>query len=131
MDPDRRLAIAVALDAFVVTLFVAIGRREHEQSSALADVLETGAPFLIGLAIAWLVTRAWRRPTALGIGLAVWPVTVLVGMIVRRAVFDRGTATAFVIVATLFLGAGLVGWRAGWRLTERRRQASGGSLIAR
>jgi hypothetical protein len=52
-------------------------------------------------------------------------------MIVRRAMFDRGTATAFVIVATLFLGAGLVGWRAGWRLADRRRQASGGSLIAR
>ena len=131
MDPDRRLPIAVGLDVFVVTLFVAIGRREHEQSSAFTDVLATGAPFLIGLAIAWLVTRAWRRPTTLRIGLAVWPVTVLVGMIVRRAVFDRGTATAFVIVATLFLGACLVGWRAGWRLIERRRQASGGSLIAR
>ena len=131
MDPARRLPIAVGLDVFVVTLFVAIGRREHEQSSAFTDVLETGAPFLIGLAIAWLVTRAWRRPTTLGIGLAVWPITVLVGMIVRRAVFDRGTATAFVVVATLFLGACLVGWRAGWRLIERRRQASGGSLIAR
>ena len=131
MESDRRLAVAVGLDVFVVILFVAIGRREHEQSSAFTDVLETGAPFLIGLAIAWLATRAWRRPTTLRIGLAVWPITVLVGMIVRRAVFDRGTATAFVIVATLFLGAGLVGWRAGWRLTERRRQAPGGSLIAR
>jgi FtsH-binding integral membrane protein len=94
-------------------------------------VFETGAPFLIGLATAWLVTRAWRRPTNLRIALIVWPVTVLVGMIVRRSVFDRGTATAFVIVATLFLGAGLMGWRAGWRLTERRRQASGGSLSPR
>ena len=131
MDSDRRIATAVGLDVFVVILFVAIGRREHEQSSAFTDVLETGAPFLIGLAVAWLVTRAWRRPTTLPIGLAVWPITVLVGMIVRRTLFDRGTATAFVIVATLFLGAGLVAWRAGWRLIERRRQSSGGSLIAR
>jgi hypothetical protein len=131
VESDRRLATAVGLDVFVVILFVAIGRRNHEGSSAFADVIETGAPFLIGLAVAWILTRAWRRPTTLRIGLAVWPITVLAGMIVRRAVFDRGTATAFVIVATLFLGAGLVGWRAGWRLTERRRQASGGSLIAR
>ena len=33
---------------------------------------------------------------------AIWPVTILVGMIVRNLVFDRGTATSFVIVATLF-----------------------------
>ncbi len=112
MDSNRRLAIAVGLDTFVVILFVAIGRRNHEENSAFADVIETGAPFLIGLAFAWIIARAWRRPMALRIGLAIWPVTVLAGMIVRRAVFDRGTATAFVIVATLFLGAGLVGWRA-------------------
>ena len=121
MDSNRRLATAVGLDVFVVILFVAIGRRNHEESSAFADVIETGAPFLIGLAIGWLATRAWRRPNALRIGLVVWPVTVLAGMIVRRAVFDRGTATAFVVVATLFLGAGLGGWRAIGRVAEQRR----------
>jgi hypothetical protein len=133
VDSNRRLATAVGLDVFVVILFVAIGRRNHEESSAFSDVIETGAPFLIGLAIAWLATRAWRRPSALAIGLVVWPVTVLAGMIVRRAVFDRGTATAFVVVATVFLGAGLVGWRAVGRVTEprRRRVASGDALIER
>jgi hypothetical protein len=36
-------------------------------------------------------------------------------------VFDRGTATSFVIVATLFLGACLVGWRAAAAAMDRRR----------
>ncbi len=132
MPSDRRLATAIGLDVFVVVLFVAIGRRNHEESSAFADVLETGAPFLIGLVTAWLATRAWRRPTALLTGVAVWPVTVLVGMIARRTLFDRGTATSFVVVATLFLGAFLVGWRIAARAIDgRRTRQSSGALAAK
>ncbi|MFW2333298.1 DUF3054 domain-containing protein [Ilumatobacter sp.] len=133
MRPENRLAVAVGLDTFVVVLFVALGLRTHEQESAYAAVLETAAPFLIGLGVAWLVARAWRRPTAILTGLVIWPVTVLLGMAVRRGLFDRGTATSFVVVATLFLGAFLVGWRIAWRLVDqrRRRQSSGGALIAK
>ena len=123
MNHDRRIALAVGLDVFVVIVFVAIGRRNHDSDSAFTAVLETGAPFLIGLAVAWVVTRAWRRPTSVSTGVAIWPVTVLVGMIARRLVFDRGTATAFVVVATLFLGATLVGWRAADRGIAARRSS--------
>lgn len=111
VQSDHRVALAVGLDVFVVTLFVAIGRRTHDEGSAYVDVLQTGAPFLIGLAVAWVVVRAWRKPLAVLTAVAIWPVTVLVGMVTRRLFFDRGTATAFVVVATLFLGASLVGWR--------------------
>lgn len=119
---ERELGLAVGLDVFSVVLFVAIGRREHEQGGAFVDVFETAAPFLIGLATAWLVFRAWRRPSKVRTGIMIWPVTVLVGMVVRNLVFDRGTATAFVIVTTLFLGGCFVGWRAVMRaITMRRR----------
>jgi uncharacterized membrane protein (GlpM family) len=118
---DRRLGLAVGLDVFSIVLFVAIGRRNHDQSSAFVDVLETAAPFLIGLATAWVAVRAWRHPTSVLTGLAIWPVTVLVGMIVRNLVFDRGTATSFVVVTTCFLGACLVGWRLALRIIERGR----------
>ena len=129
---DRRLATAIGLDVFVVVLFVAIGRRNHEESSAFVDVMKTDAPFLIGLGAAWLTTRAWRRPTALLTGIAVWPVTVLVGMVARRTLFDRGTATSFVVVATLFLGAFLVGWRIAARAIDgRQTRQSSGALTAK
>jgi uncharacterized membrane protein (GlpM family) len=133
VKPENRLAVAVGLDVFVVVLFVALGLRTHEQESAYVAVLETAAPFLLGLGSAWLVARAWRRPTSIVTGVAIWPITVLVGMVLRRGLFDRGTATSFVVVATLFLGAFLVGWRAIWRLVELRRvrQSSGGALIAK
>ena len=132
MPTDRRLATAIGLDVFVVVLFVAIGRRNHDETSAFVDVLETGAPFLIGLAVAWLAVRAWKRPTALVTGIAIWPATVLVGMIARRTIFDRGTATPFVVVATVFLGVFLVGWRAAARAIDgRRTRQSSGALTAR
>jgi hypothetical protein len=120
---DRRLGLAIALDVFAVILFVAIGRRNHEERTAFADVLRTAAPFLIGLTVAWAASRAWRHPTRVTIGLIIWPITVLVGMVVRRLVFDDGTAASFVIVATVFLGVCLVGWRLALGIVERRRRS--------
>ena len=127
MNSDRRIALAVGLDVFVVIAFVAIGRRNHEEASAIGDVLATGAPFLIGLALGWLAARVWERPVAIATGLVVWPITVAIGMIARRIVFGDGTAIAFVIVTTIFLGVFLVGWRVGFGLLERRRTQSLGA----
>jgi hypothetical protein len=131
MNSRDRLPLAIGLDVFVVVLFVAIGRRSHGESGAFAYVIETAAPFLIGLAVAWIAVRVWKRPTHLLTGVAIWPITVLVGMVVRNLVFDRGTAASFVVVATLFLGACLVGWRALLRLIDQRRTQSSGALTVR
>lgn len=123
VQPDHRrsVLIAAALDALAVVVFVVIGRRNHGESSAARDVVETAVPFLVGLVAGWAAARAWRRPGRLITALIVWPVTVLVGMMVRRWVFDRGTATSFVVVATLFLGACFVGWRLARTALDRRR----------
>jgi hypothetical protein len=124
---DRRVPLAVGIDVFSVTLFVAIGRREHERDTAIAGLIDTAAPFLIALALAWLVLRAWQRPTELRTGVGVWAVVVIAGMLMRNLVFDDGTATSFVIVATLFLGFFLVGWRAAFAVIDRRRSAPSGA----
>ena len=91
---DRRTPLAAGLDTFVVVLFVAIGRREHEQDSAISGLIETAAPFLIALALAWLVLRVWKRPTEWRTGVGVWAIVVVAGMLLRNLVFDDGTATA-------------------------------------
>jgi hypothetical protein len=119
----RPLPTAIALDVLVVIVFVAIGRRSHDEGSALSGAAKVAVPFLIGLAVAWGAVRAWHRPLAVLTGVAIWPITVLAGMIGRRWLFDRGTAPAFVVVTTLFLGAFLVGWRA---LTGRLLRPPGG-----
>jgi hypothetical protein len=131
---DRRTPLALGLDTFSVVLFVAIGRREHDRDPGLAGLVETAAPFLVALALAWLVLRAWRRPTDWRIGVGIWAIVIVAGMLLRNLVFDDGTAMSFVIVATLFVGLFLVGWRLVFGLLDRRRrgdQAASGAAATR
>jgi hypothetical protein len=108
---NARVRAAVALDVVVVLLFVAIGRRSHDEGSALSELIRVAAPFLIGLGAGWVVARAWRRPFDLATGCTIWVVTIVVGMVLRRTLFDRGTALSFVVVASIFTGVLLLGWR--------------------
>lgn len=99
------------IDAALVVLFAALGRRSHERADTLVGLFETAWPFLAGLAIAWIVSLAWRRPAApLRTGVPVWIGSVALGMLFR-ALVGQGTALPFVIVATLTLLLMLVGWR--------------------
>ncbi|WP_461637244.1 DUF3054 domain-containing protein [Leucobacter sp. BZR 635] len=102
---------ALLLDAAFVITFAALGRGSHDREATLAGLFETAWPFLAGLAIAWLVTLAWRRPLAvLRTGIPLWIGSAGLGLLFR-ALVGQGTALPFVIVATLTLCAMLVGWR--------------------
>jgi hypothetical protein len=103
-----------ALDALIVVLFVVIGRETHDEENAVVAILETAAPFLIGLAAGWTVGRTRRTPLSAVAGFIVLVATLVIGMALRKAVFGDGTAVSFVVVASLFLGAGLLGWRMVW-----------------
>lgn len=122
MSPLRTPAArALAADTGAVLLFVLVGRRNHDESSAIVGVLSTAWPFLTGLAAGWLAARAWRRPLRLLPEAAIiWLVTVAVGMALR-AVTGAGTATPFVLVALIVLGTLLLGWRAVSTFVSQRR----------
>ena len=93
-------------------VFVVIGRRNHDEGSALGGVLQTAAPFLIALGLAWLGSRRRYHVAATwAFGVAIWLSTAGFGLIFRRVLFQKSTALAFAIVAVLFLGLTLVGWR--------------------
>ena len=109
---SRRATTAFALDVIAIIVFVAIGRRSHhEAGGAVVGTARVAAPFLIAAVLGWLAARAWRDPFGISTGAIVWLVTVIAGMFLRHFAFDRGTATAFVIVATATLGAFIMGWR--------------------
>jgi hypothetical protein len=113
---------SAALDAALVLLFVLIGRASHNEG--IAGVLTTWWPFLGGLAIGWMLARAWRRPNALvWTGLVVWLFTV-VGGLALRVLVGQGVQLSFAIVTTLVLGFFLLGWRAIWLLIRRARRRS-------
>jgi hypothetical protein len=104
---------AVALDALLVLVFAAVGRASHEETSPVLGVLGTAWPFLVGAAAGWALVRVRSRrwPVAVGPGIPVVVAAVVVGMLLR-VVTGAGTALTFVVVATLVLGAFLLGWRA-------------------
>jgi Protein of unknown function (DUF3054) len=107
-----RPVLAVLADVCFVLAFVVIGRGNHHAGENLAGVASTAWPFLAGLAIGEIATRAWRRPVALvPTGVGVWLAAVAIGQVLR-VVSGQGTEFAFVLVSAAFLGLFLLGWRA-------------------
>ena len=104
------------LDLLLVGVFAVIGRLSHYGSLTLGGWWTTAWPFLAGTLVAWLALRAARRsPAAIGSGAIVWLGALMGGMVLRQ-VSGQGTATAFVVVATLVLGALLMLPRVGARV---------------
>ena len=102
---SQRAVITTAIvDVLAVVVFVAIGRRNHDEGTAISGVLSVAAPFLIALIASWVGLRTWNEPYTRRSWAATWAVTVFVGLLLRRLVFDRGIATPFIIVATITLG---------------------------
>ena len=120
MSEQRSVRVAAIIDVLAIVAFVVIGRKNHDEGSALSGIVKVAAPFLIALAFGWIGARAWKSPMAVGTGITIWLVTIIGGLVLRKVVFDDGTAVPFIIVASLFNLATLVGWRfiAEWRATR-------------
>ena len=96
--------IAGVIDVVAVVVFVVIGQRNHDGSSDVYGIINLAAPFLIALLTSWVVLRTWREPFNRASFVATWVITVAGGLFLRRVVFDRGIATAFIIVTVITLG---------------------------
>jgi hypothetical protein len=115
----RTAGLAAVLDCCCVAAFVIIGRAAHAHGESLGGIASTAWPFLAGLAVGWLVTRAWRGPLAMApAGVGAWLGAAALGMVLRVAA-GQGTAVAFVGVTLAFLGLFLLGWRLAARLVPR------------
>lgn len=106
----------LAVDLLLVGVFSVIGRLSHYGTLTPSGWWTTAWPFLAGTLVAWVVLWAARRdPAAITSGVVVWLGALVGGMALRQA-SGQGTATAFVVVATLVLGALLVLPRVGARV---------------
>lgn len=120
----RKYAPALLADVVLVIVFAALGRSSHEEALDLVGLAGTAWPFLGGLTVGWFLTAWLYRDkfdafSPVPTGLLVWVSTLTAGMLLR-ALTGQGTAIAFVIVATLFLGVFLIGWRLIARAVSRR-----------
>ncbi len=121
---NRRVLGAVAADVVAIVAFVSVGRRNHDEAVDASGVVGAAAPFLVALCLGWLVLRLWRRPTSTEWALGLWAITLTVGMVLRKVLWDDGTATAFVIVAGVATFVLLVGWRSAFTWWAGRRVAA-------
>lgn len=120
----RRTSTAAVLDVVVIVIFAAIGRASHSEAHPVLESLAVAWPFLVGAAVGWAIAVGPLHRTAASFtaGVPIWFAAVVVGMVLRVAT-GRGTAISFIIVATLFLGAFLLGWRVillGWKRRTNR-----------
>lgn len=117
-------ALAPVLDFVVVLVFAAVGRRNHGEADALTGILTTAWPFLVGALIGWIIVWLWRRGltdgSRLDVGAVVWLSTVAFGMVLRH-LSGRGVQFSFVVVALIFNGLCMIGWRAVATMVTRRR----------
>jgi Protein of unknown function (DUF3054) len=117
------VALAAVIDVGAVVLFVILGRSSHAEDLSAIGTLDTLWPFLAGLALGWVLTFAWVRPLViLWPGIPIWIITVAAAMLFRASA-GQGVDFSFVVVATVFLGLFLVGWRLIAMPIARRRVA--------
>jgi uncharacterized membrane protein YoaK (UPF0700 family) len=115
--------LALLGDVAVLVVFVLVGRRSHHEDAGLAGFFRVWWPFVAALVVAWVVTGLWRAPLAWPRAVLAWLVTVGLGMVLRIVAEDREFKVAFTIVTLLFVGAGMLGWRAVVRWRRSRTLA--------
>lgn len=117
-------AIAVVIDIAIVAFFAAFGRVSHGLHLDLASFFEVAWPFLVALAVSWIVALVWRAPDApLRSGLPVAVGTLAIGMLLRYFVAEDGASWPFIGVAGGLFLVLFIGWRGIATLIRRRRSA--------
>ena len=109
---SRTALRALLFDALCVLLMVVIGTRNHKTDTGITGILFVAAQFWIAMSLAHLAPLLQRKNRKEQNVYMVWGYTVVMGMVLRNMVFNRGTAAAFIIVATVFLGITMFSWRA-------------------
>jgi Protein of unknown function (DUF3054) len=108
-------------DVLVLVVFVVVGRRSHDEGSGLESFFRVWWPFALGLVVGTVATRLWKHPFEWRRVIGTSLVTVAVGVLLRIAVQERDFKVSFVIVATIFIGGAMLGWRALVKYLARRK----------
>ena len=79
--PVRRALVA---DVVCVILFATMGRASHGEALSPGGLLRTGTPFVLGLAVGWVIVVTARIAALRWLaGVVLWASTLVGGMMVR------------------------------------------------
>ncbi len=105
-------------DLAVLVVFVAIGRRTHGEDAGVVGFFRVLWPFAVALAVGWASTGLPPAPLEWRRAIGAWLVTVVLGMVLRIVAQGREFKPSFTVVALVFVGAGMLGWRGAVRLAR-------------
>ncbi|HJF14552.1 MAG TPA: DUF3054 family protein [Enteractinococcus helveticum] len=115
----------LAVDAVLIVIFAMIGISSHNGNLDPASIARVAIPFLIP----YLILAAGIRPTRLihnifPMGVILWLSTVIIGPILRAALFNDTSALAFMLVTSGALALLLIGRRIISTLVTRGKQTT-------
>ena len=112
------------LDVAWIIVFAIIGRQSHNEGTALAGIVGVAWPFLVGYVVGAFALRLTRAPRSITRVIPVWLLTIVIGMAIRTIQKGRAPDSAFIIVATIALAVGFIGWRLVVAAISRRRRTT-------
>lgn len=117
---------AIAMDTLAIAVFALLARIAHQTDEMPLNFtgwLSTLWPFLVGVALAWvIVTFASSRngkADGQGNGVIIWLITVATGLIIWGIRNQQLPHWSFVIVASVMSALLMLGWRGIARLIKR------------
>lgn len=117
---------SIAMDTLAIAVFALLARIAHQTDEMPLNFtgwLSTLWPFLVGVALAWvIVTFAGKgagKSNGEGKGAFIWLITVATGLIIWGIRNQQLPHWSFVIVASVMSALLMLGWRGIARLIKR------------
>lgn len=117
---------SIAMDTLAIAVFALLARIAHQTDEMPLNFtgwLSTLWPFLVGVALAWvIVTLASSRngkADGQGKGVFIWLITVATGLIIWGIRNQQLPHWSFVVVASVMSALLMLGWRGIARLINR------------
>ncbi|HIY86012.1 MAG TPA: DUF3054 domain-containing protein [Candidatus Yaniella excrementavium] len=115
------IVMLLCIDAVLIVIFAIIGVSSHDGDLNFLNIARVALPFTLP----YLVLSAIIKPGRLihnvfPAGIALWLITVVLGLILRAILFDDSSALAFILVTTGVLGVFLLGRRSISTLVNRQ-----------
>lgn len=113
------------IDAVLMVIFAIIGVSSHDGDLGLANVARVAIPFMLPyLLLALAIKPAKLVHNIFPAGIALWILTVILGLVLRAVIFEDTSALAFILVTAGVLGVFLLGRRSISTLVTRERKTA-------
>src|SRR5699024_313555 len=117
--------LMLAIDTILIIIFAIAGISSHEGGLGLINIARVAIPFLLPyLALSIIIKPTRLIHNIFPAGVALWLLTLILGPILRIALFQDTSAPAFILVSAGVLGIFLLGRRSISTLVTRARKTS-------